>query len=484
MIILYPHQQRCLVETSKQNRVAYYIDMGLGKTFLASEKAKELSKRILVVCQKSKIEDWVEHFRKHYDLPVTVINYDLIWRRKEYIDWTDFTLILDESSLIKNETAKRTKYILKLKPANIILLSGTPTGGKYEELWSQCRLLGWNISKRLFYDHYIITETVDIGGFPLTKVVGYKNIDRLKSKLREFGAVFMKTEEVFDLPEQTEIITPVKVPKEYRVFKRDRYVMVNDTELVGDTPLKQLLYQRQLCGQYNANKGSILKELIESTNDRVVIFYNFTAEFELIKSLTDRPISFINGAGVDLANYESCLDSITLVQYQAGAMGHNLERANIIVYFTLPLSSEQFEQSKKRIHRIGQTKPCFYYYLLTAKSVEEKILKVLKERKNFTDALFRGGRRLTEKQFQNQVIAFLKAQNIYHIKIWGGGFQKAGIPDLLCCIGGKFVCLRAKNRKRYSNGSTEIQPLQNSGIGWNRPDTPAPLDLNDSKGRC
>lgn len=389
MIKLYPHQEQSLLQTRNKNRVAYYLDMGLGKTYVASEKAKELNKPVLVVCQKSKIKDWVEHFQANYDLPVTVINYELIWRREAYRSWTDFTLILDESSQIKNEAAERTKFILKLLPANIILLSGTPTGGKYEELWSQCRLLGWNISKRLFYDHYIMTETIDAGGFPITKVVGYRNVDRLKNKLRQYGAVFMKTEEVFDLPKQVEIVTPIAATKDYRKYKRDRYLALNNAELVGDTPLKQLLHERQLCGQYNKNKIAALKDLISSNNDRMIIFYNFTAEFELIKTLTDRPISFINGAGTDLENYETNSNSITLVQYQAGAMGHNLERSNIVVYFTLPLSSDLFEQSKKRIHRIGQMKTCFYYYLLTEKSVEEKILIVLRQRRDFTDALFK-----------------------------------------------------------------------------------------------
>ncbi|WP_211367282.1 DEAD/DEAH box helicase [Sporomusa termitida] len=376
--------------TRYKNRVAYYLDMGLGKTFVAGEKAKELDKPVLVVCQKSKINDWKEHFQTHYEqLPVSVINYDLAWRRSEYLNWADFTLILDESSLIKNETAKRTKYVLHLKPANVILLSGTPTGGKYEELWSQCRLLGWNISKKLFYEHYIITEKIEVCGFPLTKVVGYKNVDRLKAKLRQYGAVFMKTEEVFDLPERVETVTKIKATKEYRQFKRDRYLALDSTELVGDTPLKKLLYQRQLCGQFNKNKLSAMRDLLDSNNDRVIVFYNFTAEFDLIKTLTDRPISYINGAGTDLANYETYSNSITCVQYTAGAMGHNLQRSNIIIYFTLPLSSELFEQSKKRIHRIGQNRTCFYYYPLTEKSVEEKILKVLKQRRDFTDALFK-----------------------------------------------------------------------------------------------
>ena len=71
-----------------------------------------------------------------------VINYELTFRRKILKTLSGFTLMLDESSLIQNENAKRSKFILGLNPDNVILLSGTPTGGKYEKLWSQCRKSG------------------------------------------------------------------------------------------------------------------------------------------------------------------------------------------------------------------------------------------------------------------------------------------------------------------------------------------------------
>ena len=69
-------------------------------------------------------------------------------------------------------------------------------------------------------------------------------------------------------------------------------------------------------------------------------------------------------------------------------MGLNLQKANKIVYFSLPLQSELFEQSKKRIHRIGQEKTCFYWYLITKNSVEEQIYQTLKERRDYTNKLF------------------------------------------------------------------------------------------------
>ena len=97
----------------------------------------------------------------------------------------------------------------------------------------------------------------------------------------------------------------------------------------------------------------------------------------------------VNGKIKDLTAYEEQTDSVTLIQYQAGAMGLNLQKANVIVYFTLTDKSELFEQSKKRIHRIGQNRPCFYYLLICVGSVEEALLKTLEQRRDFTDELFR-----------------------------------------------------------------------------------------------
>lgn len=57
-INLFPHQVDVLNTTSDKKRVAYYLEMGLGKTFVASEKAEQFQERIIViVCQKFKLKD-------------------------------------------------------------------------------------------------------------------------------------------------------------------------------------------------------------------------------------------------------------------------------------------------------------------------------------------------------------------------------------------------------------------------------------------
>lgn len=439
-----PHQEEALNLTDDKNRCAYYLDMGLGKTFVGAEKMYLLNNTVnLVICQKSKIDDWVQHFKDYYPeyrvmnltkkseavnfrtmvetkgiydqniQIVGVINYDLVFRRSYIAHMTGFTMMLDESSLICNETAKRSKFILKLKPESVVLLSGTPTAGKYERLWSQLRLLGWDITKKAFYASYVQTEWIDTGsGFKQEIITGYKHVEHLKKRLAQFGAVFMKTEEVIELPEQNEQKIFLTVTNEYKFFVKHSY-MEFDTlnltrvkgdadethvvELVGDNSLTKTLYCRQLCGQWHKEKIDAFSDLLESTEDRLIVFYNFNEELarltDICESL-DRKISYVNGSGRELDAYEKVSNSVTFVQYQAGAMGGNYQKANKIVYFTLPLgkgSCDLWEQSKKRIHRIGQNRPCFYYYLLVKGSFEERNLAALQEGKELTDELFERG---------------------------------------------------------------------------------------------
>ena len=360
---LYQHQKQVLSDTERFNRVGYFLDMGLGKTFVGSEKMWDLNTAVnLLICQKSKIDDWVDHFTEHYpdykvyDLTkktqsimfrrymdgehiaddesvLGVINYELAFRRSYIAHISNFTLMLDESQYIQNETAKRSKFVLSLKPENVILLSGTPTSGKYEKLWSQCRMLGWNISKEAFWNTYIETEWVEDmdSGYKRQNVIGYKNVERLKHKLAQHGAVFMKTEEAFELPDQQEITVRIPVSKNYRRFMKNSYLQLDEeTELVGDTVLTKFLYARQLCGQYCPDKLEAVADLIASTDERIVIFYNFTAEYLALVQITDqlgRPQSIVNGKQKQLLNYENCSNSVTFVQYQAGAMGLNLQKA-------------------------------------------------------------------------------------------------------------------------------------------------------------
>lgn len=418
---LFKYQEDALERVEGKRDCAFYHDMGLGKTFTGAEKLMRdhCWARALVVCQKSKVCDWVSHFKVNYpeadtldltskaggeaflteegDCVVGVINYDLIWRRPELLRLTCFSVMFDESSLLQNPQSKRTKTAMRLagRANSVILLSGTPTDGKYERLWTQLNMLGWHIDERLFWRQYVDTEVDMSEGFPITKVVGYKNEERLVRKMKEHGCDFLKTEDVLELPEQNFIRVQVPATPEYRRFKRDHIVKAFGQEFVGDTTFGFMTAARMLAGAYSKPKLKAFADLIDGTSRRVVVFYNFKTELDLLEQVLcqrERPYSVVNGDSHDLKAFSANTDGIVLVQYQAGAMGLNLQAATICVYYTPPLASSLFEQSKKRIHRVGQHEACTYYELVSTGTIEEQVYQTLAKRQDYTEKLFEMGR--------------------------------------------------------------------------------------------
>lgn len=411
-INLHDFQLRGLEQVKDRRRCAFFWAMGLGKTFVGSEKLMSFPNEVkLIVCQKSKVEDWLEHMTTYYDTPVFdltnnknlhkfvdgsgsrvgIINYDLLWRRVRLYQLKDIAVCFDESSMIKRSHARRTQAALRLNITSCVLLSGTPTGGQYENLWSQCRLLGWRMSEDAFLDRYVVYRDFFPPNlkWPVSIVAGYKRTDEMLQRMRDNGANFLKTEEVLTLPEQ--VFTTVNVPqtKEYIKFIKDKVVEIDGREMVADNILTKLAYARQLCSGYSKPKEDALKDLFDSTNERVVVFYNFNNELDAIKRCAgDRPVSVINGKTRDLRAYEECDDSITIVNFQAGAKGLNLQKACRMIIYSPTQIAEDYMQSLKRIHRIGQTRTCFYYKLITVASVETHMYKVLATKQDYTLKMF------------------------------------------------------------------------------------------------
>lgn len=420
---LFAYQQAALDRVRGKRNCAFYHDMGLGKTFTGAEKlmSDKCWHLALVVCQKSKVADWVDHFRSHYDIAVLdlttpdgmanfelsmsypdlpdavgVINYDLLWRRPNLQALKCFALMFDESSLLQNKSSKRTKAAMKLavRANELVLLSGTPVDGKYERLWTQLNMLGWRIDEKLFWRQYVESETTMREGFPITKVTGYKNEERLVRKMKELGCDFLKTDDVIDLPDQRFIRIDVPMSEYYRKFAKTNVITAFDREFVGDTVFGDLTAKRQLAAAYSPVKIEAFGDLLSSTSKRLVVFYNFDVELEgLTEELAKRGRSYgvLNGKAHDLSPFFDTDDGVALIQYQSGAMGVNLQQADTCVYFSPPLASSLFEQSKKRIHRVGQDKPCTYYELVSKGTVEEKIYDTLAMRRDYTEKLFEMG---------------------------------------------------------------------------------------------
>lgn len=420
---LFAYQQAALDRVKGKRNCAFYHDMGLGKTFTGAEKlmSDKCWHLALVVCQKSKVADWVDHFRSHYDIDVLdltasdgmanfelsmsypdlpdaigVINYDLLWRRPNIQALQHFAVMFDESSLLQNKSSKRTKAAMRLatKANELVLLSGTPVDGKYERLWTQLQMLGWCIDEKLFWRQYVESETTMCEGFPITKVTGYKNEERLVRKMKELGCDFLKTDDVIDLPDQRFIRIDVPMSEYYREFAKTNVITAFGRDFVGDTVFGDLTAKRHLAAAYSRAKLEAFGDLLDGTSKRLVVFYNFDVELEgLTAELEKRYRSYgvLNGKAHDLSPFFDTDDGVALIQYQSGAMGVNLQQADTCIYFSPPLASSLFEQSKKRIHRVGQDKPCSYYELVSKGTVEEKIYDTLAMRRDYTEKLFAMG---------------------------------------------------------------------------------------------
>lgn len=430
---LYKFQEDALDSIRGKENVFLAWQMGTGKTVSSIEQARRYgSDCIICLVLKSTISQWIaclkeqlpefkifdgykknktdgiDSFMSADGKKALVLGYDAYKQKsakklREYIgkNSEDFTMICDESSLIGHTNSERTKAVINTKTAHKILLSGTPaTGGRLETLLPSAYMLGWNITKKDFFENYCIVKNWTNPAspwIPIQIITGYKNINDLHEKLKKHGTSFLTMEDAgVQLPETRDIvINTEKAEKQYKEMKKDGITAIDGEQLVGGLPLTKMLYLRQICSIYSKGRRDAVKELIEQADgERVVIFYNWNAEKDILKKTCEelnRPISIISGEEKKFKNYEEKKDSVILCQYQAASMGLNLQKARIVIFFSPCLSFSDFDQAKARVHRIGQKRNVVFYYPYCKDSIEGKIYETLRQRKDYTVQLFIDG---------------------------------------------------------------------------------------------
>lgn len=427
---LYKFQEAALKQIKDRDNVLLAAEMGTGKTLMSIEQSERWDSDILVcLVLKSTLKQWLDELSSQtgrkvfngykktkkdgikafidYDgKKAVVIGYDAYKAKcaallRDYINKNAerVTMICDESSLIGRMESERTKAVLKSKTKHKILCSGTPcSGGKMENLLPSIKMLGWKMTKEQFLKDYCYVYEWSDPARPwvtIPIIQGYKNIEQLRAGLKEHGTVFLTMEEAgVELPPETTQQIEITTPAEYKKFMRTGIVEIDGQAIIGENNLTRMLYSRQICSVYNQAKAAAVEELLEQAGDEpVIIFYNWTAELKILESICERlkrPISVVNGQKRDLTAYEENRPgTVILAQYQAASMGLNLqEHCRICIYFSPCLSYSDFEQSKARVHRIGQKRNCIFYTLICKESVEESIMQTLAERRDYTEQLF------------------------------------------------------------------------------------------------
>lgn len=393
--ILYDFQKELLNKIKPNYLIA--ADTGTGKTIMAIYHYLRYSKGepLLVVCppQKKKEGGWDRDIdlineTHNIDIQYEIMSYGVL--HKHWKDYKGWFVVFDECHYIKNPTSRRGKAGMNLTKiaTHFLLLSATPASNGWSDTINYFIMFGYYKNKTQFNKKHAIFSQIDYGHGPVNKVTDYREQDKLK-KLYQSFSIKLKKEDCLDLPPLVTENVHFMPSKEYKIIEKDR---VLDDELFDN------ISKLQHGLRYHANQKDKLKYtemLLEGTDENIIIFYNYKQENEDLKKIVkklDKTLFEVSGNSIKLPNKEDWKDlnnSVTLVQYQAGSAGIELQYANVVIFYTPTYSYQDYEQALGRAYRNGQKRKVTVYQYQTLKTIEISIYKALNNKKDFTEELFR-----------------------------------------------------------------------------------------------
>ena len=297
----YAHQLKALEMSWNKEVFAYFMEMGTGKSKVLLDNISMLYDKgkingALIIAPKGVYKNWfdaeipthlVNHidkkvvlwqalinqkqqdklntlFKPEVDLHILLMNVEALSTKKG-VDFANKFLIshnsliaVDESTTIKNPSAKRTKNILKLASLSKYrrILTGSPVTKSPLDLYTQCLFLDEYLldysSYYAFRTRYAVMRSANFNGRSVQIVVGYRNLDELAEKLKSFSYRVLK-DECLDLPDKTFMkriiqLTPDQ-KKLYTQMKQMALAEMNGKMITTSTALTQLMRMQQItCG--------------------------------------------------------------------------------------------------------------------------------------------------------------------------------------------------------------------------------------------
>jgi SNF2 family DNA or RNA helicase len=437
---LYPYQKQGALFAARAGRCLIGDDMGLGKTIQALAAVELMAglfgiSKVLIVSPTSLKYQWLSEINKFTGRTAQVIegmshkhksqfettsfykliNYELVSRDVKAInDWAPDLIILDEAQRIKNWQTRTAKTIKSLQSQFAIVLTGTPVENKIEELHSIVEFIDMHHLGPLYrfvHDHRI-TE----GGS--SKVVGYKNLDRIRKSLEGVMIRRKKSEVLKQLPERIDKIFSVPMTKEQAdiheenrevvarlAMKWRRYRFLSDADLrrmqialanmrmVSDNTY--LIDARTNHGPKIDELEILVKELVVEAGEKAVIFSQWIRMNTLIEEVLNKNgVGFVHLNGnvpskdrKELMNrFKNDPSCRVFLSTDAGGVGLNLQSGSIVINMDVPWNPAVLEQRIGRVHRMGQKNSVRVINFVTKGSIEERILDLIQ----FKKALFAG----------------------------------------------------------------------------------------------
>ena len=453
----YAHQLRALEMSWDKKCFAYFMEMGTGKSKVLIDNTAILYDNgkingVLIVAPKGVYKNWYSseiptHLPDHIEKNMVLWQANITKQQQKYLDTlfktgTDLHILImnveslstkkgvdfaarflnshrtmmaiDESTTIKNPTAKRTKNIVALgKYAQYKrILTGSPVTKSPLDLYTQCEFLDpWLLDHQSFYSfrtRYAVMRKMNFGGRSVEIPVGYKNLCELSDKLKPFSDRVLK-DDCLDLPKKTFMKRTVQLtPDQFKVYeqmKKEALAIMNGKMTTTANALTQLMRLQQItCGHFKADDGTTqeinsnrLDELINVLGElegKVVIWAHWQSDVrQIIKAVVK---DFGNNSFVDyygLTPQDERQQNIKRFQEddacrffigtpQTGGYGITLTAASNMIYYSNGYDLEKRQQSEARIDRIGQEKPMTYIDIICEDTVDERIVKALRKKVN------------------------------------------------------------------------------------------------------
>lgn len=425
---------------------ALLMEMGTGKTLtsigiVGVMREEGLISRLMVVAPLSVLGVWRDEFAKFagYDyslvvlegtaakkadtirhmagktLQVMVINYESAWRlEREISRWRPDMIICDEGHRIKTHNASASKALHRLAALAKyrLLLTGTIITNKPVDVFSQYKFCDPTIFGSSFYQfrsRYF--DMVGFGGYTL--VMKRSMEGEFTERLHSIAFRATKAE-CLDLPEYTDITQRVELEpqaaKLYRQLVRDSYAELAGGTVTVTNVLTQLMRLGQLTGgfmkrdedgslvQVSGAKLDALADIIDGAVEngrKVVVIAEHVIEVQTIGKLLDKKKIGYSMVYGDVKNRDKLVKAfqedpevkVFVGQVATTALGLTLTAATLMVFYSMDYNMANYEQARCRIHRAGQKNECTYIHLVARGTVDEKVMKALREKANLAKTL-------------------------------------------------------------------------------------------------
>lgn len=368
-------------------------------------------------------------------LQIAVINYEATWRsgmEEALAAWRPDLIACDESQHIKSPGAEQSKAIVRLgRGAKYrAILTGTPVTQGPLDFFGQYKFLEQSIfgpSMTSFRNRYTITETRRGTNGEFKQILAYKNLEELVQKAHAIAYRCTKVDAKMGLPEFVDQRLYYNLDKKsadmYKTMVRESIMLLESGDyMVASNVLAKALRLSQLCGGFagehgneelvNTGKLSLLSntldDLLTIEGKKVVIFARFTPEIRAIRNMVikkDLGYALISGEVSakqrefeirEFAQNPEC--RVFIGQIETAQQGLNLTEADTMIFYSATYNFADYDQARARIHRKGQKNACTYIHLLAAGTIDEKVLRVLRNKKDLAHMVVDNWREVFEWQ--------------------------------------------------------------------------------------